>query len=265
MLERALRLPGYVDLTLFQALDQIVGREIDELDRVGAIENRVRHGLAHADMRDLRHHIVETLDVLDIDGGVNVDSVSEQLFDVEVALGMAAAGRIGVSELVDQDDLRTPGDDGVEIHLIERLPPVFEPLAGNDLQPFEQGLRLLAPVGFDDADDDIVTVALAGAGLLQHFVGLANAGRGADEDLEPAGFMLFAPRGLEQGLRRRSLVRVAPLIRHHESCSLSLGPSTLSQMPRSVTAMLEGPPVAGRREKAGLGPSHTDPPSNRCR
>src|SRR6202007_3084081 len=76
------------------------------------------------------------------------------------------------------------------------------------------GLRLLAPVGFDDAGDDIVAVALAGAGLLQHFVGLADAGRGTDEDLEPAGSMLFAPRGLEQGLRRRSLVRIAPLIRH---------------------------------------------------
>ena len=108
------------------------------------------------------------------------------------------------------------GDLEVEIHLIERLPPVFEPLAGNDLEPFEQGLRLLAPVGFDDADDDIVAVALAGAGLLQHFVGLADAGRGTDEDLEPAGSMLFAPRGLEQGLRRRSLVRVAPLIRHRD-------------------------------------------------
>jgi hypothetical protein len=73
----------------------------------------------------------------------------------------------------------------------------------------------------DDADDDIVAVALAGAGLLQHFIGLAVAGRGTDEDLEPAGHMHCALRGLEQGLRRRSLVRVAPLIRHQDSRSLT--------------------------------------------
>src|SRR5262249_11700534 len=101
-----------------------------------------------------------------------------------------------------------------------RLSPVFEPPAGNDLEPFEQSLRFHAPVGFDNADDDIVTVALAGAGLLQHFVGLADAGRGTDEDLEPAGLTLFAPRGLGQGLRRGSLVTVAPLLRHQGSSSL---------------------------------------------
>src|SRR5262245_43868393 len=171
-------------------------------------------------MRDLRDHVVEALDVLDVDGGVNVDSVSEQLFDVEVTLGMAAAGHVGMRELVDQHDLWVASDDGVEIHLLERLSPVFEPPAGNDLEPFEQSLRFHAPVGFDNADDDIVTVALAGAGLLQHFVGLADAGRGTDEDLEPAGLTLFAPRRLEQGLRRGSLVRVAPLLRHQGSSSL---------------------------------------------
>src|SRR5262249_59508349 len=86
---------------------------------------------------------------------------------------------------------------------------------------FERGLRFLASVGFDDADDDIVAVLLPGARLLQHLVSLADAGRGADEDLEPAGLPLFAPGGLEQGLRRGSLVRVAPLVRHHDSNSSS--------------------------------------------
>src|SRR5262249_9547600 len=71
-----------------------------------------------------------------------------------------------------------------------------------------------------------------------------------------AGLTLFAPRGLEQGLRRRSLVRVAPLIRHHESNSSSPGPSILSQMPRSVTAMLEGPalPITGSRTRENAWP-----------
>ena len=40
MLERALGLLGDVDLAFFQALDQVVGREIDELDGVGAVEDR---------------------------------------------------------------------------------------------------------------------------------------------------------------------------------------------------------------------------------
>ena len=120
MLERALGLLRNVDLAFLEALDQIVGREIDQLDGVGAIEHGVRHGLAHAHMRDLGDHVVEAFDVLDIDRRVDVDAVTHQLFDVEIALRMAAAFDVGVGEFVDQHDLRPPRDDGVEVHLLER-------------------------------------------------------------------------------------------------------------------------------------------------
>ena len=42
---------------------------------------------------------------------------------------MAAAGRVGVGKLVDQDDLRPAGDDGVEVHLLEPLALVLDPPA----------------------------------------------------------------------------------------------------------------------------------------
>ena len=217
MLQRALGLLRNVDFPFLEPLDQIVRSEIDELDGVGAVEDRVRHRLAHADMRDLGDNVVEALDMLDIDGGVDVDAAAEQFLDIEVSLGMTTAGRVGVGELVDQRDLRVAGDDGVEIHLLEPLPLVFEALAGNGLEPVEQGLRLLAPMRFDDADHDIVAVLLPCARLLQHLVGLADARSGADENLEPAGSALFSPGSFEQGLRRGSLVRIAPLIHHQES------------------------------------------------
>ena len=104
MLERALGLLGDVDLALFQALDQVVGRQIDELDGVGPVENGIGHRLAHAHARDLGHDVVQALDVLDVDGGVDVDAVFQQLLDILVALGVAAAGNIGVRQLVDQDE-----------------------------------------------------------------------------------------------------------------------------------------------------------------
>ena len=74
MLERPLGLLGDVDLALLQTLDQIVGRQVDQLDGVGAIEDGVGHGLAHAHVRDLRDHVVQALDVLDVDRRVDVDA-----------------------------------------------------------------------------------------------------------------------------------------------------------------------------------------------
>ena len=51
VLERPLGLLGDVDLAFLEALDQVVGGDVDELDGVGAIEDRVGHGLADADAR----------------------------------------------------------------------------------------------------------------------------------------------------------------------------------------------------------------------
>jgi hypothetical protein len=49
--ERALRLLGDVDLALLEAEQEVFGREIDELDLVGALEHRVGHGLAYRKRR----------------------------------------------------------------------------------------------------------------------------------------------------------------------------------------------------------------------
>ena len=76
MLERALGLFRHIDLAFLEALDQVVGRQIDDLDGVGAVEHGVGHGFAHAHMGDLRDNVVEAFDVLDIDGGIDVDAVA---------------------------------------------------------------------------------------------------------------------------------------------------------------------------------------------
>ncbi len=151
MLKGPARLLRHIDLALFQPLDQIVGREVDQLDIVGPVEDRVGHRLAHADARDLRHDVVEAFDVLDVEGGVDVDAVGEQLLDIEIALGMAAAGRVGMGELVDQSELWAPGEQRVEVHLLERAPLIVDGAAGDDLEALQQRFGLGAPVGLDHA------------------------------------------------------------------------------------------------------------------
>ena len=105
--ERPGRLLGDVDLALLQALDQLVGRDIDDLD-LGFLDDAVRHRLAHPDLREGCDDIVEAFDVLDVQGREDIDAGRKQLLDVLPALGVAAAGRVGVGELVDQRELRLP-------------------------------------------------------------------------------------------------------------------------------------------------------------
>ena len=76
-------------------------------------------------------------------------------------------------------------------------------------KPCEQRLGLLAAMGLDHADDDIDSFAAFGLGGGEHFVGLADPGRGAQENLQAATRVLLAS---QQGVWRGSSVGVDALI-----------------------------------------------------
>ena len=113
---------------------------------------------------------------------------------------MAAAFDIGMGKLVDQNDLRMTRDDRVEIHFGERLAFIFDVTARNGFEPAQQRLGLLAAMGLDNADNDVVAVFSARLRLQQHLIGFADAGRGADEDAQLADAPLFAARRFKERL-----------------------------------------------------------------
>ena len=179
------RLVGHVDLACLEPHDQVLGRQVDQFD-LGVLEDLVGHRLAHADMGERAHHVVQALDMLDVHRGHHVDARGEQFLDVLPALGVPAARRIRVREFVDQDDLRPPLEDGVDVHLGQRLTLVDELLARDHRQRRDERFGFLASVGFDDADDHVLAgLALFGA-FEQHLVGFPDAGCGAEKDLQSA-------------------------------------------------------------------------------
>ena len=215
VLERALGLLRDVDLAVAQALEQLLGREVDQPHLVGAVEDPVGHRLAHAHAGDLRDHVVQALEVLDVDGRPHLDARIEQLLDVEVALRVARARRIGVGELVDDRDRGAALEQGVEIHLGQRLAAIGDRVARDHLESLEQLLGIGAPVRLDDADHHLAAFGTARLCGLEHRVGLADAGRRADEQAEAAA--LCARGGLDQRVGRRAAV-VIGLAAHARQC-----------------------------------------------
>ena len=218
VLGRALRLLGQVDLALREPLQQLLGRDVDELDLVGALEHGVGHRLAHLDAGDLRDDVVEALDVLDVERRVDVDAGVEQLEHVLPALGVARAGRVGVRELVDEEQRRLARERGVEVELLELRARGTRPAArGSSSRPSEQRRGLGAAVGLDDADDDVDAVWRDQvARRLEHRVGLADARRGAEEDLQlrRAGALPPRPAPARAGRRDRpSIARSSVAVR----------------------------------------------------
>ena len=114
------------------------------------------------------------------------DAGVEQLLDVLPALRMPAVGRVGVGELVDDDQLGLARERRVEIEFLERAAAVFDLAPRQDFEPLDERARLGAAMGLDEPDDDIDAFVFQAPGVLQHGVGLADAGRRAEEDLQPA-------------------------------------------------------------------------------
>lgn len=207
-----------VDLALVQTLDQVIGGDVDDLDIVGPVDDGIRHRLADADARDLGDDIVQAFDVLDIHRRIDVDAPVQQLENVEIALRMTAAGRIRMRQLVDQGEPRPALQHRIEVHLLQRLPLVGDLRSRDDLEIADQSLGFLAPVRLDDADDNVLAVDPAGVAGDEHLVGLADARRGSQEDLQTAARLLR--RLFKQGFGRRPLRVIRKILWAH--CPLSV-------------------------------------------
>jgi len=95
-------------------------------------------------VRDLCNHVIEALDVLNVNGRVDIDAVGQQFFDVEITLGVTAAGCIGMGEFIDKNNLRPARDDPVKVHLLEPLALVINTPPRDDFEAVQEGLRFPA-------------------------------------------------------------------------------------------------------------------------
>ena len=160
-----------------EAAAQGLGGHVDEFDLVGAADDVVGDGLALFDAGDRFDDVVEGFQVLDVDGGDDVDTGLEEGVDVLPALVVAGAGHVGVGDLVDQHLFGPARQDGVEVHLGERLAAVVDPAAGNELEPLGHLLGQDPAMAFDQAHHDIGAPISPSMTLTEHRVGLTHTRR----------------------------------------------------------------------------------------
>ena len=122
--------------------------------------------------------------MLDIERRPDVDAGGQQFVDILPALGMAAAGHVGVGKFVDQQQVRTARQRGVEIELLHDLVAIDDRLARQHLEAVDQLLGFAPSVRFDQADNDIAAARFVRAGGAEHGVGFSDAGSGAEKNLQ---------------------------------------------------------------------------------
>ena len=153
--ERGVDPLGRVDVAVGHAATERLRRHVDQLDLLRGSDDGVRNGLVLLDAGDPLYDIVDRLEVLHVQCRDNGDTGLEQLVDVLPPLLVPRAGDVRVGDLVDQHELRFPGEDGIDVHLLEFLVPVLDLLPGYDLEVADLRFRIGASVGLDVAHDDI--------------------------------------------------------------------------------------------------------------
>ena len=202
IIRRALGVLGQIDLAVLEPLDELGRRDVDDHHLIGLLDHGVGHGFAHAHAGDGRHDVGEAFEMLDVDRGPHIDARRDQLLDILVALRMAALGRVRMGELVDDDQLRPALERGIDVEFLDHAAAILDIALRQHLDPLDQRGGLRAPMRFDEADDHIGTLAGRLLGARKHGVGLADARRGAEENLQLAA-SLAMDEG-EQGIRIRA-------------------------------------------------------------
>ena len=184
--QRRVDLLRRIDVPVRHPAPQRLRGHVDQLDLVSGAHHGIRDRLPLRDAGDLLHHVVEGLEVLDVDGGDHVDAGVEQLLDVLPALLVTRSGHVGVRELVDQGDLRVTGQHSVEVHLLEPGPPVGHQLPRDRLQAVDQRLGVRAPVRLGEGDHHFRAALGPPVALAQHGEGFADPRGSAQVDPEEA-------------------------------------------------------------------------------
>src|SRR4029077_5916477 len=115
----------------------------------------------------------------------HVDAGFTQLLDVLPTFLVGRARRVGMGELVNQGDLRTSLENGIEVHLLEHGAAVLDALARDQLEAGEELLGAGSSVSLDVGDGDILAALLSLPTLFEHGERLARARRRSQVDLQP--------------------------------------------------------------------------------
>ena len=132
--------------------------------------------------------------MLNVERGDDVDAGSQQFLDILIPLGVPAAGSVRVRQFVDQSDGRTTGQHGVDVQFLQHDAAIFDATARHLFQIGDQCHGFGAAVRLDDANHRVDVLPLQPMGFLKHLVGLADAGREAEIDFQPAALPLANKR-----------------------------------------------------------------------
>ena len=134
----ALRGSGYTFPCIIRRAQRVRGH-VDELDLIGERRGSSRARSPAAGSPSRSPHVVQALDVLDVQGRDDLDALRQDVEDVLPPFRASHARNVRVRELVDEGDVRVFGGSPASVSISWRSDPaILDRHRRNDLQPFER-------------------------------------------------------------------------------------------------------------------------------
>ena len=144
--------------------------------------------------------------MLDVESRVDVDAGLQQLQRVLPALRVTGSRGVRVGQLVEQQQLRPARQRGVEIELAQRGAPILEFPRREPFESFRERRRVGPAVSLHPADHDVAAFLELDPRGLEHRVGLPDARRCTEEDLQASALRLARGQAPQQGVGVGALV-----------------------------------------------------------
>ena len=127
------------DLAVREALPQEFGGDVHQLDLPGPPGDLIGHALRRPDVGDGADDVAEGREMLDVQGGQDVDAGVEQFINILPAVGVRAVRGVGVGVVIDDGRGGAAADDRVQVELFEVEPSIRNPPALDQLESLPSG------------------------------------------------------------------------------------------------------------------------------
>src|SRR5271166_6025320 len=161
ILRRPFRRLRHINLAFVESLDEFVRGDVDENDVRRVEQHLVGHGLAHGDAGRARNDIRQAFEMLDIERTPNVDAALQQFIDILPTLGVTAVRCVGVSELIDNDELWFARQRRVYVEFLERNAMIYNLANGQNFLPVQQDLSFAPTMRHGETDYDVNALRLS--------------------------------------------------------------------------------------------------------
>ena len=125
MVHGAFCLHRLVNLSLFHPVQKFFRLNINDLHLIRMVKYTVRNPFPDLYMSNRSHQIIQAFQMLNVNGGINVNPCPQKLLYVLIPLLISAAGSIGVSQFIYKNQLRFPLQSTVKIKLPELYSFIF--------------------------------------------------------------------------------------------------------------------------------------------